>query len=141
MSSSDDKSSSDNQDHENSSSQSESESDEIIFYISVAPHFKGPWPTKCTEKEVSNNIRTFKKAEEIAITLISKDSENSIVEIAEILSVSGWTYTVKRFVVGENTSDIHVGNGRRYVAFDGEKFRDREHIFKRLKYEGYYKNY
>ena len=122
-------------------SSSESESDEINFYISIAPHFKGPWPTKCTEKEVSNNINTFEKAEEIAKELISKDSENSIIEIVENLSLTRWTYTVKRFVVGENTSDIHIGNGRRYIAFDCDKFRDREHIFKRLKDKGYYKNY
>ena len=113
----------------------------INFYISVDPQFKGPWPTKCTEKEVRNNVTTFGKAEEIAKELILKDPKNSIIEIVENLSFPRWTYIVKRFVIGENTSDIHVGNGRRYVAFDADNFRDREHIFNRLKKEGYYKNY
>ena len=105
----------------------------LNFYISVDPQFKGPWPTKCTEKEVRNNVTTFGKAEEIAKELILKDPKNSIIEIVENLSFPRWTYIVKRFVIGENTSDIHVGNGRRYVAFDADNFRDREHIFNRLK--------
>ena len=115
--------------------------DEINFYISADPNINGPWPTKCTEKEVRNNISKFEDAEEIARKLILKDPKNSIIEIVENLSFTRWTYTVKRFEIGENTSDIHVGNGRRYVAFDADNFRDKEHIFDRLKEEGFYKNY
>jgi hypothetical protein len=113
----------------------------INFYISIDPQIKGPWPIGCTEKEVRNNINTFEKAEEIAKELISKDPKTSIIEIVENLSFPRWTYIVKRFAIGENISDIHVGNGRRYVAFDADNFRDKEHIFNRLKKEGYYKNY
>ena len=48
---------------------------------------------------------------------------------------------MKQFILEDKKCDIHVGKGRRYVAFDLNNFRDKDHIIKRLEDENYYKNY
>ena len=113
---------------------------EINFYMSVTPNFHGPWPTNCRENMITNNINSLEEAKQIAINFIKEDPENSFIEILQIFSW-GTSYTVKQFILEDKKCDIHVGKGRRYVAFDLNNFRDKDHIIKRLEEENYYKNY
>ena len=113
---------------------------EVNFYMSVTPSFHGPWPTNCRENMITNNIRSLEEAKKIAINFIKEDPENSFIEILQIFSW-GTSYTVKQFILEDKKCDIYVGKGRRYVAFDLNNFRDKDHIIKRLEDENYYKNY
>ena len=109
------------------------------FYISLAPQFHGPWPTNCKEVSVQHNIKGLNEAKQVAKKYIEKDPESSIIEIVEAWIMFSWTYTVKLFKIVDNQqADIHVGKGRRYVAFDSNKFKYRDHILDRLRNEGYY---
>ena len=113
---------------------------EMNFYISSSPRmFAGPWPINCKEEDVFLNISTLDDAKEKAKKLIKKDPKNSIIEIVEnfIFPVS-WTYTVKLFIKTEEIADVHVGPGRRYVAFDSNEFCDKDTVINTLKIEGYY---
>lgn len=113
----------------------------IDFYISITPTVNGPWPINCKEIKLANNINSFEDAKKIAIKYLEEDPENVIIEILEIFSFMNWSYTIKQFRTTEKTADIHVGTGRRYVAFDIKKFRDRNNVVKRLEEEKYFKNY
>ncbi len=112
---------------------------EMNLYTSLAPTTSGPWPINCTEEAVNHNINTLNEAKTKAKYYINKDPQNSIIEIVENFTFPvTWTYTVKLFKRTNQTADVHVGNGRRYVAFDSNKFSDKDNVFNTLKKNGYY---
>jgi len=109
------------------------------FYISKGGVLHSPWPTKCNEIKVVHNIAGLNEAKNEAKKEIAKNPIQHIIEIVEYCNVFAWTYSVKTFKIQDNnTADIHVGNGRRYVAFDNTKFKHHGHITSRLRNEGYY---
>ena len=109
------------------------------FYISKGGVLHSPWPTKCNEIKVVHNIYGLNEAKNEAKKEIAKNPIQHIIEIVEYCNVFDWTYSVKTFKIQDNnTADIRVGNGRRYVAFDNTKFKHHDHIISRLRNEGYY---
>jgi hypothetical protein len=109
------------------------------FYISKGGVLHSPWPTKCNEIKVVHNISSLNEAKNEAKKEITKHPVHHIIEIVEYYNVITWTYSVKTFKILDNiTADIHVGKGRRYIAFDNTTFKHHDHIISRLKHEGYY---
>jgi hypothetical protein len=109
------------------------------FYISKGGVLHSPWPTKCNEIIVIHNISGLNEAKNEAKKEIAKNPIQHIIEIVEYCNVFDWTYSVKTFKIQDNnTADIHVGKGRRYIAFDNTKFTHHSHIISRLRNEGYY---
>jgi hypothetical protein len=112
---------------------------EMNLYTSLAPTTSGPWPINCKEEDVNHNINTLNEAKTKAKYYINKDPKNSIIEIVENFTFPvTWTYTVKLFKKTNKTVDVHVGSGRRYVAFDSNEFSDKENVFNTLRNQGYY---
>ena len=109
------------------------------FYISKGGVLRSPWPTKCKEIKVVHSISSLNEAKNEAKKEIAKNPIQHIIEIVEYYNVFTWTYSVKTFKIQDNnTADIHVGNGRRYIAFDNTKFKHHDHIISRLRNTGYY---
>jgi len=111
----------------------------LDYYISRQPAINGPWPTNCKCVRRQHNVSSLGKAEDIAKEFIKEDPEHAIVEIVEDFEWGSWKYTVvKSKCVEHKTADVHVGAGRRYVAFDGSVFRDRKRVVRTLKRDGFH---
>jgi hypothetical protein len=109
------------------------------FYISKGGSIHGPWPTHCNEIKVIHNISTLDEAKNEARAEIARNPKQHIIEIVEALNFLAWTYSVKTFKTQDNTTtNIHIGKGRRHIAFDNTKFTHNANIISRLKNEGYY---
>lgn len=130
---------------------SESEEEEPImknFYTSQPPGVNGPWPTGCRSVRVTNNIKELDTARDLAYNMVLEDPKHHIVEIVEmftfdlssIFNNQGYSvYSVKLFYAEEDGDvDVHIGSGRRYVAFDSEQLCNRNKIIETLRNESFY---
>ena len=95
----------------------------------------GPWPVNCKEVRVQHNVRTHNEAVKIAKEQISRDPKNHIIEVVELfVAPASWTYTVKTFHTKDNeVSDVHIGSGRRFVAWDMSVFKHKEKVMRTLR--------
>jgi hypothetical protein len=110
------------------------------FYISKEAAMTGPWPIHCNEVYAINSITSKEKALQLAKEQIRVNPPENIIEIVELfVPPMSWTYTVKTFHIKPNTNaDVHVGNGRRQVAFDKTLFKYKDNVISTLKGGGYY---
>jgi len=110
------------------------------FYISKEAAMTGPWPIHCNEVYAINSITSKEKALQLAKEQIRVNPPENIIEIVELfVPPISWTYTVKTFHIKPNTNaDVHVGNGRRQVAFDKTLFKYKDNVISTLKGGGYY---
>ena len=110
------------------------------FYISKEATMTGPWPIHCNEVYAINSITSKEKALQLAKEQIRVNPPENIIEIVELfVAPISWTYTVKTFHIKPNTNaDVHVGNGRRQVAFDKTLFKYKDNVISTLKGGGYY---
>jgi len=112
----------------------------IDFYVSKEAPMSGPWPIHCNEVYVRNSINTKSEALKIAREQIRVNPPENIIEIVELfVPPFSWTYSVKTFHIKPNTkADVHIGNGRRQVAFDKTLFKYKDNVISTLKGGGYY---
>lgn len=124
------------------------EEDEINFYTSQVPAVNGPWPINCKTIKSINNIKNLDIAREKAFEMIKEDPIHNIVEIVEMFNFDIGkfffnrqysVYSVKLFYADEGSeADVHVGKGRRYVAFDSELFCCKDKVIETLKRESFF---
>ena len=102
--------------------------------------YSGPWPIHCDEIRVQHNVRTTDEAVRIAKEQITLDPENYIIEAREeFVFPADWTTTVKTFrVKGDAVSDVRIGPGRRFVAFDMSKFKHKDNVIKTLRNNSFF---
>jgi len=102
--------------------------------------YSGPWPIHCDEIRVQHNVRTTDEAVRIAKEQITLDPENHIIEAREeFVFPADWTTTVKTFrVKGDAVSDVRIGPGRRFVAFDMSKFKHKDNVIKTLRNNSFF---
>jgi len=112
----------------------------IDFYVSKEAPMSGPWPIHCNEVYVRNSVNTKSEALKIAREQIRVNPPENIIEIVELfVPPFSWTYSVKTFHIKPNTkADVHIGNGRRQVAFDKTLFKYKDNVISTLKEGGYY---
>jgi len=112
----------------------------IDFYVSKEAPMSGPWPIHCNEVYVRNSVNTKYEALKIAREQIRVNPPENIIEIVELfVPPLSWTYSVKTFHIKPNTkADVHIGNGRRQVAFDKTLFKYKDNVISTLKGGGYY---
>ena len=96
---------------------------------------RGPWPTNCKEIRVQHDVHTHDEAVRIAKEQIAKDPKNHIIEVVEsFIAPASWTYTVKTFHTKDNkVSNVEIGPGRRFVAWDMSKFKHKEKGYENIK--------
>ena len=112
----------------------------IDFYVSKEAPMSGPWPIHCNEVYVRNSVKSKDEALQIAREQIRVNPPENIIEIVELfVPPFSWTYSVKTFHIKPNTkADVHIGNGRRQVAFDKTLFKYKDNVISTLKGGGYY---
>ena len=110
------------------------------FYVSKEAPMSGPWPIHCNEVYVRNSVKSKDEALQIAREQIRVNPPENIIEIVELfVPPFSWTYSVKTFHIKPNTkADVHIGNGRRQVAFDKTLFKYKDNVISTLKGGGYY---
>ena len=118
------------------------------FYTSQPPAINGPWPIGCKSKRAVNNIKDLETARKKAYNMIKEDPIHHIVEIVEMFNFDLSSifynrkysvYSVKLCYAEPNSdADVHIGNGRRYVAFDSEQFCCRNKVIQTLQNESFY---
>lgn len=112
----------------------------INFYISKEATLSGPWPIYCNEVYVRNSVKSKGEALKIAREQITVNPPENIIEIVELfVPPFSWTYTVKTFHIKQDTkASVHIGNGRRQVAFDKTLFKYKDNVISKLKEGGYH---
>ena len=99
----------------------------------------GPWPIHCRKIDSHKNIRDHDESVRIAKEQIAKDPENHIIEIVEAVSGLSWTNTINTFHTNDNeVSDVKIGDGRRFVAWDMSKFKHKEKVIETLRYHDFF---
>jgi hypothetical protein len=99
----------------------------------------GPWPIHCRKIDSRKNIRDHDESVRIAKEQIAKDPENHIIEIVEAVSGLSWTNTINTFHTNDNeVSDVKIGDGRRFVAWDMSKFKHKEKVMETLRYHDFF---
>ncbi len=106
----------------------------------------GPWPINCgAQKKEFPSIRTRAEAERIARAEIEDDSKNNIVEVVDGVKWVGfgwaWTISVKTFSAlncpPTQETDVKIGSGKRYVAWDATNFKHKNKVTATLIKEGF----
>lgn len=118
------------------------------FYTSQPPGINGPWPNGCLDVRAVNNIKELETAKNLAYNMVLEDPKHHIVEIVEMFNFDLSSifhkrrysvYSVKLFYAEEDGDvDVHIGSGRRYVAFDSEQLCNCDKIIETLRNESFY---
>ena len=112
----------------------------IDFGKSKPSTMSGPWPTNCKEIRVQHDVRTHDHALVIARKQIAIDPANHIIEVVEsFIPPVSWTFTVKTFhTKDDEVSNVEIGPGRRFVAWDMSKFKYREKVMQTLRSKDFF---
>jgi len=107
------------------------------FYMSTTNViYSGPWPTNCFKINQYNNIRHFNEAIKKSKECINKDPVNNIIEIVEHIDFTPFpvhTYKVIVWQIKSSRCGIKIDNGKRYLYFDKNNFRDSNFIYNELR--------